>query len=241
STSAQDSFSDVDGKENKMTIGVPEDFVYAEGVDEDVKENFKQTLKKLEEAGHRVKNISIPSLKYSLAAYYIIMPAESSTNLTRYDGVRYGLHVEGEDLLADYMKTRGEGFGKEVRRRIMLGTYVLSAGYYDAYYNKATAVRDMIRLDYQKAFKDVDVIVTPTSPTPAFKIGEKSDDPLQMYLTDIFTVSANITGLPAISVPSGFADRDGKKLPLGFQITAPLFEEKTLFNLGKDIESTQIS
>ncbi len=222
---------------NKMTIGVPEDFVYAEGVDKVVVENFKEILKKLEEAGHTIKPVSIPQLKYSLAAYYIIMPAESSTNLARYDGIRYGLHEAGKDLLDDYMKTRAKGFGKEVRRRIVLGTYVLSAGYYDAYYNKAMAVRDLIRKDYEDVFRDVDCVVTPSSPTPAFKIGEKQNDPLQMYLADIFTVSANITGLPAISVPSGFAMADGKQLPLGFQITAPHFDEELLFKLGKEIES----
>jgi len=220
----------------RMTIGVPEDFVYVDGVDEDVKENFKKTLKKLEEAGHTIKKISLPYLKYSLTAYYIIMPAEASTNLARHDGVRYGTHIDGENLLADYMKTRGQWFGKEVRRRIMLGTYVLSAGYYDAYYNKATAVRELIREDFNKVFKSVDCVAMPTSPTPAFKIGEKSNDPLRMYLADVFTVSANITGMPAISVPSGFADRDGKQLPISFQIIAPNFSEDLLFKLGKDIE-----
>ena len=222
---------------SKMTIGVPEDFVYTDGVDDAVIKNFKELLEKLKDFGYTTKKISIPHLKYALSAYYIIMPAESSTNLARYDGVRYGLHKEGETLLDEYMKSRAGGFGKEVRRRIMLGTYVLSAGYYDAYYNKATAVRDLIREDYKKAFEVADVIVTPTSPTPAFKIGEKKDDPLQMYLADIFTVSANITGLPAISVPSGFVEREGKQLPLGFQITAPFLREDKLFRLGEDIEN----
>jgi len=216
----------------KMTIGVPEDFVEVDGVDKDVLENFKSILDKLEKDGHRIKNVKLPNLKYSLASYYIVMPAEASTNLARFDGVRYGLHKDGDDLLEDYTKTRGEGFGKEVRRRIILGAHVLSSGYYDAYYNKAMAVRELIKKDFEEAFKEVDVIVTPTSPTPAFKIGEKSEDPLQMYLADIFTVPANLAGLPAISIPSGFAEQ----LPLGFQITAPHFGENRLFKLGKDVE-----
>jgi len=236
STSVLDKKSEV-APPTKMTIGVPKDFVESEGVDASVLENFKDTLNKLEKEGHTIKDISLPNLKYSLAVYYIIMPAESSTNLARFDGVRYGLHVSGESGIEDYAKTRGAGFGKEVRRRIMLGTYVLSAGYKDAYYNKATQVRELIRSDLKKAFKEVDVIATPTSPVPAFKIGERSNDPLAMYLSDIFTVPANITGVPGISVPSGFVQRDGQKLPLGFQIIAPHFHEMRLFALGKQIET----
>ena len=165
------------------------------------------------------------------------MPAEASTNLARFDGVRFGLLEEGKDLLEDYAKTRGVGFGREVRRRMILGTYVLSSGYYDAYYNKAVAVRNVIKKDFEKAFKDVDMIVTPTSPMPAFKIGEKSSDPLSMYLADIFTVPANLVGVPAISVPSGFTEREGKKLPLGVQFFAPYFHENILFAIGKDLET----
>jgi aspartyl-tRNA(Asn)/glutamyl-tRNA(Gln) amidotransferase subunit A len=163
------------------------------------------------------------------------MPAEASTNLSRFDGMRYGLHVEGKDLLDDYMKSRGQGFGKEVRRRILLGTYVLSSGYYDAYYGKATALREMIRNDFADAFKHCDVIATPTAPGPAFKIGEK-EDPVSMYLTDIFTVPANIVGIPGLSVPMGTVKRDGKELPIGFQGLAPHHGEETLFTLGKEIE-----
>lgn len=221
----------------KMVIGVPEDFLTMEGIDADVLQNFRETLSKLEGKGHVIKKVTLPNLKYSLASYYIIMPAEASTNLARFDGVRYGLSVKGSTLFDDYAKTRGSGFGKEVRRRIMLGAYVLSAGYYDAYYNKATAVRALIQKDFNEAFSEVDVIATPTSPTPAFKIGEKASDPLAMYLADIFTVPINLAGVPAISVPSGFGERDGSKLPLGFQIIAPHFKEERLFSLGTEIEN----
>ena len=215
---------------------MPADFVYDEGVDSEVLKNFKISLNKLKDQGHKIKEISLPNLKYSLAAYYVIMPAEASTNLARFDGVRFGLLKETDTLFSDYAKTRGFGFGKEVRRRIMLGTYVLSSGYYDAYYNKAVSVRNIIESDFKKAFEDVDIIVTPTSPIPAFKIGEKSNDPLQMYLADIFTVPANLAGVPAISVPSGFTECEGKQLPLGMQFFAPHFQERTLFAIGKDLE-----
>ena len=239
STSATDEVEKTyarDSKE-KYTIGVPTDFVYTEGVDGEVLDNFKTSLEKLKKAGHKIKEISLPNLKYSLAAYYVIMPAEASTNLARFDGVRFGLLKESETLFSDYAKTRGIGFGKEVRRRIMLGTYVLSSGYYDAYYNKAVSVRNIIEADFKKAFNDVDIIATPTSPTPAFKIGEKSSGPLQMYLADIFTVSVNMAGIPAISIPSGFVEKEGKQLPLGMQFLAPHFQEKSLFSIGKDLES----
>lgn len=236
STSASDNFYKKEDLNRKMTIGVPEDFIAKDGIDEEVMANFRQTVDKLKSKGYEIKSVSLPNIKYSLAAYYIIMPAEASTNLARFDGVRYGLLKEGSSGIDDYTKTRGTGFGKEVRRRIMLGTYVLSAGYYDAYYSKATMVRGMIKKDFESAFKEVDVIITPTSPTPAFKIGEKSKDPLQMYLADIFTVPINLSGVPAISVPSGFLEIDGKKLPLGCQIIAPHFKEDRLFKIGKDME-----
>jgi aspartyl-tRNA(Asn)/glutamyl-tRNA(Gln) amidotransferase subunit A len=220
-------------KEKKdIVIGVPWHFL-KEGLDESVSKNLKESIKKLEDLGFKTKEIELPNIKYSLAVYYIIMPAESSTNLARYDGMRYGERVSGENLLEDYLKSRGEGFGKEVRRRILLGTYVLSAGYYDAYYNKAQLVRGLLKEDFAKAFKDVDVILTPTSPIPAFKVGEKADDPLSMYLADIFTVTANLVGIPAISVPSGFSEVDGKKLPIGMQFMANYLDEDTLFSLGK--------
>ncbi|MCK5027280.1 MAG: Asp-tRNA(Asn)/Glu-tRNA(Gln) amidotransferase subunit GatA [Candidatus Pacebacteria bacterium] len=228
-------------KEKKLyTIGVPADFVYTDGVDKGVVKNFKEALEYLKSLGHTIKEIKLPNLKYSLAAYYVIMPAEASTNLARYDGVRFGLLEEGKDLFEDYAKTRGVGFGKEVRRRIILGTYVLSSGYYDAYYNKAVAVRNVIRKDFEETFKDVDILATPTAPTPAFKIGEKIDDPLQMYLEDIFTVPANLTGVPAISVPSGKIEIEGKKIPLAMQFFAPHFHEATLFAIGKDLEKRSL-
>jgi len=162
------------------------------------------------------------------------MPAEVSANLARFDGVKYGYHKQGGNLLEDYLLTRREGFGREVRRRIMLGTYVLSAGYYDSFYGKANVVKSLIRKDYEDALKTVDVIMTPTTPTPAFKIGEKSNNPLEMYLADIFTVPANIAGVPAISVPSGFTHIDGHDVPLGIQLSAGLYEENILFRAGKD-------
>lgn len=167
------------------------------------------------------------------------MPAEVSSNLARLDGVRYGYHADGANLLEDYMKSRGEGFGREVRRRILLGTYVLSSGYYDSYYGRACAVREMLKRDLVEAFKEVDIIATPTTPTPAFKIGEKSSDPLQMYLADIFTVPVNIAGVPAISIPSGFVEEEGAKLPLGMQFIAPHFGEPALFEAGKDFEKAR--
>jgi len=161
------------------------------------------------------------------------MPAEVSSNLARFDGVKYGLHLEGDNLLEDYLKTRGEGFGKEVRRRILIGTYVLSAGYADDYYKKALAVREKIRQDFKKAFEEVDIIATPTTPMPAFKIGEKASDPLSMYMADIFTVPANIVGIPAISIPSGFVSTENNEMPVAIQFMAEHDREDLLFNIGK--------
>ncbi len=237
STSAPESYHGAGGREkkDKLTIGVPRDFL-GDGVDKEVLANFNASLDALRDKGYEVRDIALPNVKYSLAAYYIIMPAEASSNLARFDGVRFGLHLSGDDVIADYAKTRGGGFGKEVRRRVLLGTHVLSSGYYDSYYNKANAVRRIITSDFEKAFNEVDIIATPTSPTPAFKIGEKKEDPLAMYLADIFTVPANIAGLPAISVPSGFSENGDSKLPLGLQFTAPHFGESLLFKIGKDAE-----
>jgi aspartyl-tRNA(Asn)/glutamyl-tRNA(Gln) amidotransferase subunit A len=184
--------------------------------------------------GYDIKEIKLPNISYSLAAYYVIMPAEVSSNLSRFDGVKYGLHKDGKDGIDDYFETRGAGFGKEARRRILLGTYVLSSGYYDAYYNRANAVRRIITDDFHKAFNNVDVILTPTTPAPAFKLGEKTADPVAMYLEDIFTVTANLTGMPAMSIPSGFSEVEDKKLPLGIQMTARHGDEKTLFEVGKE-------
>lgn len=224
----------------KLKIGIPRSFL-SQGVDADVMSNFENIIDGLRNMGHEIVDIDIPSIKYSLAVYYIIMPAEVSTNLARFDGVRYGLHVDGKDLLEDYLKTRKAGFGPEPRRRIILGTYILSSGYYDAYYKKATEVRKMLKQEMKSVFVDqkVDAIAMPTTPSPAFKIGEKTSDPLSMYLEDIFTVTANVVGVPALSVPSGTVLRDGVGLPTGFQIMSNHFREDLLFKIGKDIERLQ--
>ncbi len=216
-------------------VGVPYDFTN-EVKDPSVAKNFAASLDKLKNLGYEIKEVKLPHLKYALAVYYIIMPAEASTNLARYDGLRYGAHQDGENLLADYLTTRGMGFGPEVRRRIMLGTYVLSAGYYDAYYTQAVAVKNLIRADYTKAFNEVDLIATPTTPSGAFGLGEKINGPLQMYLEDIFTVPINLAGLPAISLPSG---GDDKNRPLGLQLVAPRFGEERLFAVGKKFEQNK--
>lgn len=219
-------------KEDKpKAIGVPRDFL-AEGVDADVLEVFERSLKNLQDQGYEVKDITLPSAKYALATYYIVMPAEVSTNLARLDGVRYGVKVEGSDLIDDYRQSRGKGFGPETRRRVLIGTFVLSSGYADAYYRKATAVRTLIREELNEAFKDVDVIATPSTTGPAFRIGEKASDPLEMYVQDIFTVPANMAGIPGISVPMGTVDRDGKQLPVGLQFLAAHGNDSTLFSIS---------
>lgn len=217
-------------KKFSKIIGIPKQFVESEGVSDEVKKNFKEAVKKFENLGYKIKEVELPNLKYVLPVYYIIMPAEASTNLARFDGVRYGAHKDGKDSIDDYFATRGAGFGKEVRRRIILGTYVLSAGYYDEYYGKAVEARKLITNELRNLFKDVDLMLTPTAPSPAWKIGEKSQNPLEMYLEDIFTVHANISGCPAISLPSGFSG----KLPLGIELTADLGREDNLFAAGKD-------
>lgn len=214
----------------KKKIGVPRHLL-KEGVDKDVLRLFEQSLEKLKAEGYDIVNIDLPSAPLALSAYYVIMPAEVSTNLARFDGVRYGLSTKGTTLADDYAVTRAEGFGAEVRRRIMLGTYVLSAGYYDAYYGKAVAVRNAIAKEYSAALANVDAIAVPTAPSVAPKLGEKSD-PLSMYLLDVFTVTANITGHPAISLPMGTVD----SLPVGLQLTTAMGDEATLFMLGKLLE-----
>ena len=231
SVSLPESFYTKHKKKEKLTIGVPIHFM-KEGIDEDVLENFNQSVDKLKSLGYEIKEITLPNIKYSLSVYYIVMPAEASANLARFDGVRYGLHKDGNNVIEDYFESREAGFGTEVKRRIVLGTHILSSGYYDAYYNKANIVRTLIKSDFDNAFENVDVILTPTSPTPAFKIGEKKD-PLSMYLSDIFTVQANLTGMPALSVPSGNVVRDGGELPVGLQIMAPHMREDILFEIGK--------
>lgn len=211
-------------------IGIPKE-CFSEGLNKEVKEGIKTTIKKLENAGFKIEEISLPHSKYALAVYYIIMTAEVSANLARYDGIRYGFSAEKTKNLEEvYTKSRGQGFGKEVRRRIMLGTYVLSHGYYDAYYIKAQQVRTKIIEDFKKAFEKIDVILTPTSPTPPFKGGEKTD-PLSMYLSDIYTVPINLAGVPAISIPTS------SKSAIGFQLVAPWFKEQTLFDIGKFYEN----
>jgi len=213
-------------------IGVPW-HLFKEGVDEAVMENFKQSIEKLKKSGYEVVDIELPFSKYSLEAYYIIMPAEVSTNLSRFDGIRYGYSAEGENLMEVYKKSRGVGFGIEARRRILLGTYVLSHGYYDAYYNKAIKVREKIKKEVKESFKSVDLIATPTTPITAFKLGEKLDDPVAMYLCDIFSAPANLAGVPSIAIPSGVS-KEG--LPLSIQFMAGHFCEDTLFEAGKEFE-----
>ncbi|MFH1365779.1 MAG: Asp-tRNA(Asn)/Glu-tRNA(Gln) amidotransferase subunit GatA [Patescibacteria group bacterium] len=220
-------------KKDKRVIGVPWELINQEGINLKVKENFKDAVKKLENLGYEVRDIKLPNC---LALYYIINFAEVSTNLARFDGIRYGMHKDGQNLLKDYLLTRRDGFGKETKRRILLGTYVLSAGYYDAYYGKAKKARVALRKEFQELFSEIDLILTPTSPIPAWKIGEKSD-PLSMYLVDIFTVTANIVGVPAISVPSGFVAIEDKNLPLGIQFMALHGAEDLLFEVGKNFEA----
>jgi len=220
-------------KKEKLVLGVPYHILDQEGINQSVRDNFTESIKKLEELGYEIRDIRLPNIGYSLAVYYILMPAEVSSNLARFDGVKYGLHLEGDNLLQDYLKTRAKGFGPEVRRRILIGTYVLSTGYYDAYYNKANILREMISEEFNKAFKEVDCIVMPTTPMPSFKIGEKAHDPLSMYLADVFTVPANIVGIPAISIPSGVTSVGGVDLPLGIQLMSSHDREDTLFEISK--------
>ena len=216
-------------------IGVPREY-FGDGLDPRIKKTIDGVIEKLGK-NYEIVEISLPYTKYALACYYIIVPAEVSSNMARYDGIRYGARKEGKDLLEVYKKSRGEGIGLEVRRRILLGTYVLSHGYYDAYYTKAQKVRSLIKKDFDNAFVKVDVILAPTTPTLPFKIGEKAKDPLSMYLSDIYTIPVNLAGIPALSLPVGWAEESGKKLPVGMQIIAPHFEEVKLFELGKIIES----
>lgn len=218
-------------KKAVKTIGIPT-HLFAEGVDADMLERFKTTVRSL---GYEVKDIEIPSAKAALAAYYIINFAEVSANLARFDGIRYGHAARGETLLDDYLLSRTEGFGKETIRRILLGTFVLSSGYIDAYYRKANAARAELRREFEKAFETVDIIATPTMPTPAFVIGEKSD-PLSLYLEDVFTVLANLTGMPALSVPMGTIEREGKQLPVGIHFSAPKQAEKQLLSVARAVE-----
>jgi aspartyl-tRNA(Asn)/glutamyl-tRNA(Gln) amidotransferase subunit A len=212
--------SDVQG----LILGVPQEY-FSEGIDRDVEGAVREAIRLLEELGARTRPISLPATQYALAAYYVIAPAEASSNLARYDGVKYGLRVaEARDLVEMSGRTRAAGFGAEVRRRVMLGTYALSAGYYDAYYGRAQRVRTLVRRDFETAFADVDLIVAPTTPNVAFKFGEK-EDPLAMYLNDAFTIPVNLTGLPAVSVPCGYSSGG---LPIGLQLIGRPFDEARL-------------
>ncbi len=219
----------------RKIVGVPRAFIQ-KGVDADVLTRFEETLRKLEASGYAIRDVEMPNLPYALPVYYIICPAEVSTNLARYDGVRYGLSVPGDTVGEMYEKSRAAGFGAETRRRIIIGTFVLSSGYAEAYYRKARAVRELVRRDFVQAFGTVDAIAMPTAPGPAFKLGEKTNDPLAMYLEDIYSVTANLAGIPGISVPSGTVEREGKALPVGFQLLAPHGGEETLFAIGSEIE-----
>ena len=215
-----------------LKIGIPKEY-RVENMPTEIDNLWKKGIDFLKDAGAIIKNISLPHTKYALPTYYIIAPAEASSNLARYDGVKYGHRSKGNNLVEMYENTRSEGFGDEVKRRILIGTYVLSSGYYDAYYLKAQKIRQLIKNDFDKAFSDIDAILTPSTPSAAFKIGDKKDDPVSMYLNDIFTVPVNLAGLPAISVPAGY---DKKNLPLGLQLIGKAFDEQTILNLSLAIE-----
>ncbi|MBW6486381.1 MAG: Asp-tRNA(Asn)/Glu-tRNA(Gln) amidotransferase subunit GatA [Syntrophobacterales bacterium] len=214
-------------------VGIPKEY-FVGGLDPEVEKAVRGAIKTIEEAGAQCVEISLPHTEYCLAVYYIVAPAEASSNLARYDGVKYGFRFpQGRDLLDTYKKTRSAGFGNEVKRRIMIGTYALSSGYYDAYYKKASQVRSLIKRDFDLAFQTCDALLTPTTPTPAFRIGEKTDDPMQMYLSDLFTISTNLAGIPGISVPCGYS---ASSLPIGVQFLAGHFQEGRLLQIASAYE-----
>ncbi len=215
-------------------VGIPKEYL-GEGLSEEVRQAVENALKIMEDLGLEVKEVSLPHSPYAIAAYYIIAPAEASSNLARYDGVKYGFRAEGKDLIDMYKKTRSQGFGPEVKRRIMIGTYALSAGYYDAYYKKASQVRTLIAQDFARAFDEVDFVVGPVAPSPAFKIGERTADPLEMYLSDIYTISVNLAGIVGLSLPCAFSQEG---LPIGLQIMGPHFQEEKVLALGHQFERT---
>jgi aspartyl-tRNA(Asn)/glutamyl-tRNA(Gln) amidotransferase subunit A len=227
----------LDGNVNGLKLGLPKEY-FIGGVDPKVTAAVQAAVKQLQSMGAEVVEISLPHTEYAVATYYIVATAEASANLARFDGIRYGLRVDGTDPIDLYSKTRGAGFGAEVKRRIILGTYVLSSGYYDAYYLRAQKVRTLIRQDFLKAFEKVDAIVTPTTPTAAFKVGEKSDDPMQMYLSDIFTISCNLAGICGISLPCGFTENP--KLPIGLQILGKPFGESNLLKIAHAYEQSTV-
>ncbi len=230
-TSADYKFEDSEIKLKGLKIGVPKEY-FVKGIDKEVEKIIKSAIKKAEDAGAKIIEISLPSVEFALACYYIIAPSEASANLARFDGIKYGLSERAENLLDVYLKSKGHGFGEEVKRRIMIGTYALSSGYYDAYYKKAQQVRQLIKQDFAKAFEKVDLIFCPVSPVPAIKIGERTDDPLSMYLMDIYTVSVNLAGLPAISMPAGKIGN----LPVGLQIIGNHFQENKILNIASEME-----
>jgi len=228
-------FTECIGKDIKgFKIGIPKEY-FVEGIDKEVEDILLKAIKHLESLGAIPVEISLPHTGYAVATYYILATSEASSNLARYDGVKYGLRAGGKDLMDMYFTTRAQGFGAEVKRRIMLGTYALSSGYYEAYYRKAQQVRTLIKKDFEDAFNKVDIIITPTSPVPAFKAGEKTQDPLQMYLTDIYTISMNLAGVPAISVPCGFTSNN---LPVGLQIIGKHFDEETILKVAYAYEQS---
>jgi len=214
-----------------LKIGVPKEY-FVKGIDKDVEKIIRNSIKKAEDAGAEIVEISLPSVEFALACYYIIAPCEASANLARFDGIKYGLSEPGKDLLDVYLKSKGHGFGAEVKRRIMIGTYALSSGYYDAYYKKAQEVKQLIKQDFAKAFEKVDLIFCPVSPVPAIKLGEKTEDPLSMYLMDIYTVSVNLAGLPALSMPVGKIG----DLPVGLQIIGNHFQENKILKIAEYVE-----
>lgn len=214
-----------------LKIGLPKEY-FIEGLDKRVKETILAAVKKFEAEGAEVVEVSLPTTEYAMASYYIVAPAEAASNLARYDGMRYGLRVEGKNLAETYTKTRSEGFGREVQRRIMIGNYVLSSGYYDAFYTKAMQARTLIARDFENAFKQVDVIMAPTAPNPAFKLGSKTSDPVAMYLEDAFTIPTSMAGLPGISVSAGTVEEGGHQLPVGLQIIGKRWDEQTILQVA---------
>ncbi len=220
-----------------MTFGIPTEY-FAEGIDSDVRATIEATIKKVEAAGGIIKSVSMPHTHYGVGTYYILATAEASTNLSRFDGIRYGLRREeaGSNINDIYEQTRDAGFGQEVKRRILLGTYVLSAGYYDAYYSKAQKVRTLIKRDFDEVFKGVDALLTPTSPTPAFELGAKTEDPLAMYMADVYTLPASLAGMPALSLSVGQVEREGQQLPVGLQVISQFLDENTMFRAASAIE-----
>ncbi len=218
---------------SSLRLGIPKE-AFGEGLSPEVRRVLEEALREAEKLGHEIREVSLPHLEYALPAYYIIAPAEASSNLARYDGVKYGFRAPGRDLIDMYKKTRSQGFGAEVKRRIMLGTYALSAGYYEAFYRKASQVRTLIIRDFEEAFRQADLILMPASPTPAFRLGEKTDDPLKMYLSDIYTIPVNMAGLPGLSLPVGFTEN---RLPVNLQVIGPQLADALVLAFGRALEA----